>query len=207
MIVPNNLHRLLLLFIAFLLTNYFGLDLCSARFFKNFNQMREFVLTIISLESWRGTFKLKEIKNNLIIVGLTSFEQGIFWWIFFQKGLENPQYHWIFAFSSLCGAFTPILATDVKIPRLQRVFGISQRLKSYPNLCPRNWENSQSLVTLERTETITLGPGDFDGSILHINIWLATGQNDPSYRASHVLVDWVLLTWIWDVPPPCLGSR
>ena len=27
------------------------------------------------------------------------------------------------------------------------------------------------------------------------------------YRASHVLVDWVLLTWIWDVPPPCLGSR
>ena len=137
MIVPNNLHRLLLLFIAFLLTNYFGLDLCSARFFKNFNQMREFVLTIISLESWRGTFKLKEIKNNLIIVGLTSFEQGIFWWIFFQKGLENPQYHWIFAFSSLCGAFTPILATDVKIPRLQWVLGISQRLKSYPNLCPK----------------------------------------------------------------------
>ena len=27
------------------------------------------------------------------------------------------------------------------------------------------------------------------------------------YRASHVLLDWVLLTWIWDVPPPCLGSR
>ena len=27
------------------------------------------------------------------------------------------------------------------------------------------------------------------------------------YRASHVLVDWVMLTWIWDVPPPCLGSR
>ena len=27
------------------------------------------------------------------------------------------------------------------------------------------------------------------------------------YRASHVLVDWVLLTWIWDVPLPCLGSR
>ena len=22
-----------------------------------------------------------------------------------------------------------------------------------------------------------------------------------------VLVDWVLLTWIWDVPPSCLGSR
>ena len=27
------------------------------------------------------------------------------------------------------------------------------------------------------------------------------------YRASHVLEDWVLLTWIWDVPPSCLGSR
>ena len=27
------------------------------------------------------------------------------------------------------------------------------------------------------------------------------------YRASHVLVDWVLLTLIWDVPPPCLVSR
>ena len=26
------------------------------------------------------------------------------------------------------------------------------------------------------------------------------------YRASHVLEDWVLLTWIWDVPPSCLGS-
>ena len=26
-------------------------------------------------------------------------------------------------------------------------------------------------------------------------------------RASHVLVDWVLLTWIWNVPPSCLGSR
>ena len=30
---------------------------------------------------------------------------------------------------------------------------------------------------------------------------------DSNYRASHVLVDWVLLTWIWDVPPPCFGSR
>ena len=27
------------------------------------------------------------------------------------------------------------------------------------------------------------------------------------YRASHVLEDWVLLTWIWNVPPSCLGSR
>ena len=27
------------------------------------------------------------------------------------------------------------------------------------------------------------------------------------YRAFHVLVDWVLLTWIWDVPQSCLGSR
>ena len=27
------------------------------------------------------------------------------------------------------------------------------------------------------------------------------------YRASHVLLDWVLLTLIWDVPPSCLGSR
>ena len=27
------------------------------------------------------------------------------------------------------------------------------------------------------------------------------------YRVSHVLEDWVLLTWIWNVPPPCLGSR
>ena len=24
----------------------------------------------------------------------------------------------------------------------------------------------------------------------------------PLYRASHVLEDWVLLTWIWNVPPP-----
>ena len=28
-----------------------------------------------------------------------------------------------------------------------------------------------------------------------------------TYKASHVLIDWVLLTWIWNVPPPCLGSR
>ena len=27
------------------------------------------------------------------------------------------------------------------------------------------------------------------------------------YRASHVLEDWVLLTWIWNVPSPCLGSK
>ena len=26
------------------------------------------------------------------------------------------------------------------------------------------------------------------------------------YRASHVLVDWVLLTWIWDVPTTLLGQ-
>ena len=32
-------------------------------------------------------------------------------------------------------------------------------------------------------------------------------ENRYVYRASHVLVHWVLLTWIWDVPPSCLGSR
>ena len=32
-------------------------------------------------------------------------------------------------------------------------------------------------------------------------------RGTAKYRASHVLVDWVLLTWIWDVPPPCLGSK
>ena len=30
---------------------------------------------------------------------------------------------------------------------------------------------------------------------------------DTFYRASHVLVDWVLLTWTWDVPPTWLGSK
>ena len=32
-------------------------------------------------------------------------------------------------------------------------------------------------------------------------------QDHGTYRASHVLEDWVLLTWIWVVPPVCLGSR
>ena len=32
-------------------------------------------------------------------------------------------------------------------------------------------------------------------------------QTHALYRASHVLEDWVLLTWIWNVPPPYLGSR
>ena len=40
-------------------------------------------------------------------------------------------------------------------------------------------------------------------TFLHIVILL----DKHDYRASHVLVDWVLLTWIWDVPPPCLGGR
>ena len=34
----------------------------------------------------------------------------------------------------------------------------------------------------------------------------AAGVNDILYRVTHLLADWVGLTWIWDVPLSCLGS-
>ena len=55
---------------------------------------------------------------------------------FLKEPLKAPNDTAFLHFPLCFGAYTPILAQDVKIPRLHWILGISQRLKSHPNLCP-----------------------------------------------------------------------